>query len=147
MTQVSKRLLAKQMEEKVYETFWETIAKLNKKDEADLFFSNLFTSAERVNFIKRLSIGILLHRSYDWRQICDLLKVSPNTVAKVYSKLKGRGFKLFFEKVEREKGWVQFWKDLAKTYLTVTHGDKVARLGDEGVENIYFNNKNKKSLL
>ena len=31
MTQVSKRMLAKQMEKKVYETFWETIAKLNKK--------------------------------------------------------------------------------------------------------------------
>jgi len=30
--------------------------------------------------------------------------------------------------------------------LTVTHGDKVARLGDEGVERAYFPNK-KKSLL
>ena len=146
MTQVSKRLLAKQMEEKVYETFWEMIGKLNKKEEADLFFSDLFTSAERVNFIKRLSIGILLYKSYDWRQICDLLKVSPNTVAKIYSKLKGQGFKLFFEKVEKEKNWVQFWKDLAKIYLTITHGDKVARLGDEGVEKIYFSKK-KKSLL
>ena len=146
MTQVSKRLLAKQMEEKVYETFWETISKLNKKKETDLFFSDLFTKAERVNFVKRLSISILLYKSYDWRQICDLLKVSPNTVAKIYSKLKGQGFKLFFEKVENEKNWVQFWKDLAKTYLTVTHGDKVARLGDEGVENIYFKNK-KKFLL
>ena len=146
MTQVSKRLLAKQMEEKVYETFWETISKLNKKKETDLFFSDLFTKAERVNFVKRLSISILLYKSYDWRQICDLLKVSPNTVAKIYSKLKGQGFKLFFEKVEREKNWTQFWKDLAKTYLTVTHGDKVARLGDEGVENIYFKNK-KKFLL
>lgn len=147
MTQVSKRQLAKQMEKKVYETFWETIGKLNKKEEADLFFSDLFTKAERVNFVKRLSIGILLYKGYDWRQICDLLKVSPNTVAKIYSKLKGQGFKLFFEKVEKEKNWTQFWKDLAKTYLTVTHGDKVARLGDEGVENVYFNNKNKKSLL
>jgi len=146
MTQVSKRLLAKQMEEKVYETFWETITKLNKKDEADLFFSDLFTNAERVNFVKRLSIGIVLYKGYDWRQICDLLKVSPNTVAKVYSRLKGQGFKLLFEKVESEEGWTQFWKDLAKTYLTITHGDKVAKLGGEGIENIYFNKK-KKSLL
>jgi len=146
MTQVSKRLLAKQMEEKVYETFWETISKLNKKKETDLFFSDLFTKAERVNFVKRLSISILLYKSYDWRQICDLLKVSPNTVAKIYSKLQGQGFKLFFEKVESEKSWVQFWKDLAKTYLTITHGDREARLGDKGVEQVYFKDK-KKSLL
>ena len=82
MTQVSKRLLKKELEEKIYQTFWEVVAKLNKLDEANLFFSDLFTRAERINFIKRLSIVVLLYKGYDWRQICDLLKVSPNTVAK-----------------------------------------------------------------
>jgi len=146
MTQVSKRQLGKQMGEMVYATFWETTAKLTKPDEVDLFFSDLFTPAERVNFIKRLSIAVLLYKGYDWRQICDLLKVSPNTVAKVYSRLKGDGFKMFFAKVEKEENWRQFWKDLAKVYLVVTQGDKVARLGDEGVEQVYFRSK-KKSLL
>lgn len=146
MTQVSKRQLGRQMEELVYTTFWETTAKLSKKEEVDLFFTDLFTRAERVNFIKRLSIAVLLNKGYDWRQICDLLKVSPNTVAKVFLRLKGDGFKLFFEKVEREKNWGQFWKDLAKTYLLVTHPEKYGRLGDEGVEAIYFKRK-KKSLL
>src|SRR3989338_8385592 len=143
MTQVSKRQLGKQMEEMVYATFWETTAKLTKPDEVDLFFSDLFTPAERVNFIKRLSIAVLLYKGYDWRQICDLLKVSPNTVAKVYLRLNQAGFKMFFNKVEKEEGWRKFWKDLAKIYLVITHGDKVARLGDEGVERIYFRNKKK----
>src|SRR4030042_5845561 len=125
MTQISKRQLSKQMEEMVYATFWETTAKLTKPDEVDFFFSDLFTPAERINFIKRLSIAVLLYKGYDWRQICDLLKVSPNIIAKVHLRLKGQGFRIFFEKVEKEKGWVQFWKDLAKTYLTITHGDKV----------------------
>lgn len=146
MTQVSKRMLAEQMEEKVYETFWATIASLNKRDEANFFFTDLFTRAERVNFIKRLSIAVLLYKGNDWRQICDLLKVSPNTVAKVYLKLNGNGFKIFFEKVEKEKNWKQFWKDLAKTYIVITHGEKFARLGDDGIERLYFKRK-KKSLL
>src|SRR3989344_5447129 len=146
MTQVSKRLLKKELEEKIYQTFWEVVAKLNKLDEANLFFSDLFTRAERINFIKRLSIAVLLYKGYDWRQICDLLKVSPNTVAKMAAKLKGDGFKMFFAKVEKEENWRQFWKDLAKVYLVVTQGDKVARLGDEGVEQVYFRSK-KKSLL
>ena len=141
MTQVSKRQLGKQMEEMVYATFWETTAKLTKPDEVNLFFSDLFTPAERVNFIKRLSIAVLLYKGYDWRQICDLLKVSPNTVAKVYLRLRSDGFKVFFDKVEKEKSWQEFWKDLAKVYLTITRGDKVVRLGDEGVEHIYFKSK------
>lgn len=146
MTQVSKRQLGRQMEELVYGTFWETAARLNKKEEVDLFFTDLFTTAERVNFIKRLSIAVLLNKGYDWRQICDLLKVSPNTIAKVSGRLNGSGFRLFFEKVEREKNWGQFWKDLAKIYLLATHPEKYGRLGDEGVEAIYFKQKNKTLL-
>lgn len=146
MTQVSKRILARHMEEMVYATFWETIVKLTKSNEVDLFFSDLFTRAERVNFIKRLSIAVLLYRGYDWRQICDLLKVSPNTVAKMSIRLKGDGFKMLFEKVKKEENWREFWKDLAKTYLLVTHPEKYGRLGEEGVEAVYFKRK-KKSLL
>lgn len=134
------------MEELVYATFWETTAKLNKKENVQLFFTDLFTQAERVNFTKRLSIAVLLNKGYDWRQICDLLKVSPNTVAKVSLRLNGEGFKLFFEKVEREKNWSHFWKDLAKAYLLVTHPEKYARLGDEGINAVYFKRK-KKTLL
>ena len=141
MTQISKRQLSKQMEEMVYATFWETTAKLTKPDEVDFFFSDLFTPAERINFIKRLSIAVLLYKGYDWRQICDLLKVSPNTVAKISIRLKGSGFKMFFNKVEKEENWGQFWKNLAKIYLTMAHGDKVARLGEEEVERIYFPKK------
>src|SRR3989338_8646663 len=114
MTQVSKRLLKKELEEKIYQTFWEVVAKLNKLDEANLFFSDLFTRAERINFIKRLSIAVLLYKGYDWRQICDLLKVSPNTVAKVYLRKHGRGFYLFFRKVDEEESWKEFWKELGK---------------------------------
>ena len=146
MTQVSKRQLKKQMEEMVYVTFWETIAKLTKSNEVDLFFTDLFTYAERVNFIKRLSIAVLLYKGYDWHQICDLLKVSPNTVAKMSVKLKGDGFKMFFAKVEKEANWQEFWKDLAKTYLLVTHPERYGRLGEEGVDAIYFKKK-KRSLL
>ena len=71
------------------------------------------------------------------------MKVSDGTIAKMSSKIDSHGFKLFFAKLERDRKWQQFWKDLAKTYLTITHGDKVARLGDEGIEKIYFKKKSK----
>jgi len=146
MTQVSKRIMASRLQGKVDATFWETIVKIRKHDEASLFFSDLFTRAERVNFVKRLSIAVLLHKEYEWRQICDLLKVSPTTVAKIVMKMEREGFKLFFAKIDKDTEWREFWRELGKLYLTITHGDKVARLGDEGVEAVYFPKKNKTLL-
>ena len=146
MTQVSKRLMSSQLKDKVDRTFWETVVKTNKHEDAALFFSDLFTQAERVNFVKRLSIAVLLHKGYDWRSIGDLLKVSLTTIAKVAGKVDNKGFKLFFERIDKDENWREFWKELGKLYLTITHGDKVARLGNEGVEAVYFS-RTKKTLL
>ena len=146
MTQVSKRLMSSQLKDKVDRTFWETVVKTNKHEDAALFFSDLFTQAERVNFVKRLSIAVLLHKGYDWRSIGDLLKVSLTTIAKVAGKVDNKGFKLFFERIDKDENWREFWKELGKLYLTITHGDKVARLGNKGVEAIY-SPKKKKTLL
>src|SRR3989344_708001 len=146
MTQASKRIMAKRLEDKVGETFWEVVAKLNKKRETEIFFSELFSRVEKINFVKRLSIVVLLYKGFEWRQICDLLKVSPSTIGKMALKMQSNCFSLLFAKIEQEEDWRNFWKELGKLYLIVTHGDRVARLGDEGVENIYFKRK-KKSLL
>lgn len=146
MTQVSKRQLGKRLETEIYEAFWSTIAKLTDKRDVELFFGDLFTRAERINFAKRLSIAILLHKGYDWRSIRDLLKVSEGTIAKIASKRETVGFRVFFYKLEKDERWRKFWQDLAKTYLVITHGDRIARLGDEGVERVYFPRK-KKVLL
>ena len=145
MSQISKRKIEKNLENEVYDVFWSTIVKFTDKHESSLFFSDLFTPTERINFTKRLAISILLYKKYDWDTIKDLLKVSSGTIAKIATKIKSNGFKIFFNKLEKDKKWRQFWKDLAKTYLTITHGDKVARLGDEGIEKIYF--KKKKTIL
>jgi|SRR3989344_66353 len=143
MTQVSKRQLGKDLEHEVYDVFWSTIAKFTDKKESSQFFSDLFTATERINFAKRLSIAILLYKNYDWKAIKNMLKVSDGTIAKMSAKINSDGFKIFFNKLERDRKWNEFWKGLAKTYITITHGDKFARLGNEGVEKIYFKKKNK----
>jgi len=145
MTQVSKRQLGRDLENEVYDVFWSAIVKFTDKKESSLFFGDLFTSTERINFAKRLSIAILLYKNYDWKAIKNMLKVSDGTIAKMSSKINSEGFKIFFNKLEKDRKWNEFWKGLAKTYITIAHGDKVARLDDEGVERIYFTNK-KRSL-
>lgn len=146
MTQVSKKKLGIDLENEVYSIFWHTIARITKDKEVDDFFTDLFTRTERVNFTKRLAIAILLYKSYDWDSISDLLKVSLGTVAKISTKINSKGFQLFFKKLEQDANWRKFWEDLAKTYLLITHPDKYARLGDEGVERIYLG-KRKKPVL
>jgi len=141
MTQVSKKFLRREIEAKVYQTFWETIVKTNKTEEASAFFSEFFSKSEKVNFAKRLSIAVLLHKAYGWREISDMLKVSLTTVAKVATKKDSKGFKIFFDRVDKDEAWQAFWKDLAKTYLALTHPEKYARLGSEGVEAVYFGKK------
>ena len=146
MSQVSKRTLAKDLEDEIYSVFWNTIGKITKGEEINLFFTDLFTRTERVNFAKRLSIAILLHKGYQWEAIIDLLKVSNGTIAKIATKVKSSGFNLFFKKLEQDIKWQKFWEDLAKSYLLITHPDKYAKLGSEGVEKIYLG-KRKRSVL
>lgn len=146
MTQISKRQLSREIQGQVYDTFWGTLVKIAKKDEAESFFSEFFTKSEKVNFAKRLSVAILLYKNYDWRTIGDILKVSMGTIAKMNAKINSSGFKILFEKIEKEERWRKFWEDLAKTYLIVTRGHKLATLDKEGVERVYLG-KRKRRLL
>ncbi|MBI4037968.1 hypothetical protein HY382_02915 [Candidatus Curtissbacteria bacterium] len=142
MTQISKKIVKKDLETEINEIFWSTIARFNKKDEVTLFFSELFTYNERVNLAKRIAIAILLSKGYDWRSIKDLIKVSEGTIAKISARINSAGFKLLFKKLENDARWRMFWNDLVKTYLIATHPDKYARLGDEGVEKVILKKKN-----
>jgi len=146
MTQISKRQLARALEGEVYDAFWMSIVETSKKEEAEHFFGNFFTRTERVNFAKRLAIAILLYKGYDWRQIRDLIAVSLSTIGKVAAKVEEGSFKLFFEKLEKNEKWKRFWTDLAKAYFVVTHGDKVARFGDEWPNKLFLKNKTKTLL-
>ena len=130
MTQVSKKIVAKNLESEIYEIFWATITRFTKKDETILFFSELFTFAERVNLAKRIAIAILLSKGYNWRAVKELIKVSEGTISKISLKLNTQGFQLFFKKLESDSNWRAFWQDLAKTYLAATHPDKYSRLGE-----------------
>ena len=141
MTQVSKRFLRQEIEEKVYETFWETVVKMNKREETSMFFSEFFSRSEKVNFTKRLSIAILLHKGYEWRSISEILKVSPSTIAKMALKAGTKGFRIYFEKLDKDEAWREFWVDLGKTYVKLLHPEKGSRLDDDGIEKLYIGKK------
>jgi len=137
--------LTKQIENEVYRIFNSSIASFTKDAEVDLFLSDLFTKAERINFTKRLAIAILLNKGHDWIVISDLLKVSFGTIAKIRSRIDSHGFRLFFAKQESNAKRRMFWDDLIKSYLAITHPEKYAKLGTAGIETVIL--KKKKTRL
>ena len=105
MAQVSRYPLTKEVEERVFEILLKTIADLKKHQEIDEFLKDFLSPTERIMLAKRLTIAILLGKGYDYRQIREILKVTPGTIAAVNLKLKyaGKGYKKVVGKVLKEE--------------------------------------------
>lgn len=101
MAQVSRNILSKKVEQRIYEIFVEVIASVDKPEEIEYFLNDLLSPTEKVMLGKRLAIAYLLLKSYDQRSICNILKVSLSTVSRVSNNLqiKGQGYKGVINKV------------------------------------------------
>ncbi|MDO8486816.1 MAG: Trp family transcriptional regulator [Candidatus Curtissbacteria bacterium] len=144
MSQVSRRQLTKEIENKVFDSFWSVMANLKKKKEVSIFFSDFFTKTEKVNFAKRMSIAILLYKGYDYRSIRDILKVSVDTIGRVSSNIEDDGWRLFLKKLEQIEGWQKFWHDMELVLLRFTGGGRRAFKSDEELEAIIRSRKSRK---
>lgn len=143
MSQVSKKQVRKEIETKVFESFWTVIAKLTKKEEVAVFFSDFFSETERINFAKRVSIAVLLSKGYEYRAIRDILKVSTATIGKVALKIEDDGWKLFISKLEHVEEWQKFWHDMELLLWRFTGGGTRTFKSDEELEAIIRSQKRK----
>lgn len=107
MTKVSKRLLNKNLENRIFEVFIKTIVDLKDPDDVRNFINDLLSPVERIMLVKRLAIAILLTRGYTYQMIDDALKVSQPTIMKVSLGLKygvNNGYKKVVDNfLKREK--------------------------------------------
>jgi len=117
MPQVSKHKVTKDIEKRMYEVFWNSIAGLKKSKEVEEFFSELLTPTEKIMLAKRLSIAILLLKGYEYRSISGLLKVSYATISRVSGWLRysGEGYRKVVEKMLRREAWKEFLEGVEKT--------------------------------
>lgn len=114
MSQVSRRWLAKDVERRMFEVFWKSLADLKKPKEIQRFLYDLLSPTEQIMIAKRLAIAILLQKGYSYEAICDVLKVSPTTVGKISLWLKsfGEGFRMVAQRIIREEGFKAFLLDI-----------------------------------
>lgn len=119
MPQVSRFPLSPEIKARVMEVFYQVLADLRSPKEAEKFLDDLLTPTELTMLPKRLAIGILLAKEYDYRAISWILKVSAATVAKVAAWLKageGKYFKKVIERVLAREKLEEFLENVTNVY-------------------------------
>ena len=92
MTQVSRFPLRKEIEERIYDVFLESIGMVRSRSEVVSLIDDLLSPTEKTMLAKRLSIALLLAKNYDQRTISKTLKVGLETVNKVNRSMRsGKG--------------------------------------------------------
>lgn len=96
MSQVSKRPLSKNLEEKLFSLFFRSLAKLSNTSDMQLFLFDLLGPVERTMLAKRFGIALLLAKGHTYETIKEALHVSQETIARVNISLnyQGNGYKM-----------------------------------------------------
>lgn len=145
MPLVSKRILSKDVEERISGTLLEAVSEVKGRSEVSSFVNDLLSPVERLMVGKRLAIAVLLVKGWDYGSIKDFLKVSNATVAKVSVILKvNHGYKMAIGKIIKTESGRLFWQDVAKFM------HRVGTVGDTFVDEELLNKKfgyKKKTIL
>ncbi len=67
---------------KVFAVFYEVVGKDRDREEFNNIFHELLSPAERIMIVKRIAVIYLLMKKIDYRNICEVLRVSNSTVSK-----------------------------------------------------------------
>lgn len=92
MAQVSRRIINKDLADRIFELFIKTVADFKRPSDVLNFIEDLLSPTEKVMLTKRLAIAILLSKGYTYEEIDQILKVSRPTIMTVSYFLKsGKG--------------------------------------------------------
>ena len=121
MTKVSKYLIKSEVQERMFEVFWKTIADLKTNVEVKGFFQELLTPTEQIMLAKRLAISILLAKKYTYEEIVDVLKVSPVTIGTIslWLKKEGKAFQKSINRILVQQKQEEFWDNLEKFFSNI----------------------------
>lgn len=112
MSQVSRRILAKKVQEKMFQLFFNSLARLTDPKDVQLFLFDFLSPPEQTMLAKRFAIAILLEKGYQYEAIKDILKVSQETIARVNMSLryKKAGYKKIVKKALQDEKIQEFFE-------------------------------------
>lgn len=116
MTQVSRKYLPKDTQQKLFELFFQALANIKNPQDIEKFLFSLLSPTEKTMLAKRLGIALLLAKGYNYETIKGVLKVSQETIARVNGVLNYRseGYEIVVRKAIRDEQLGEFLKDIVK---------------------------------
>jgi Trp operon repressor len=105
MTQISRYLVTKDIQKRMYEVFLDTLANVKSRNEVSEYIEDFLTPTEKVMLPKRLAIALLIIKGYDQRTIIQYLKVSFATITRISNTLKtsGYGYRRVIDKIIKDE--------------------------------------------
>ena len=116
MTQISRKYLPKNTQQKLFDLFFKALANIKNSSDIEKFLFSLLSPTEKTMLAKRLGIALLLARGYNYQTIKDVLKVSQETIARVNGVLSYRseGYEMVIKKALRNEMLGDFLKGMVK---------------------------------
>ena len=104
MPKVSKNLMTKDMDRKIWNTLVRVFREVKTDGEVEMLLNDLLTPSERIMFSKRLAIAFLLNEGKTHLEISKAIKVSFTTINLVSnSKLRGgNGYRYLIEALQKK---------------------------------------------
>lgn len=133
MTQISKYPLKKAVYQQISHVFDDAIVRLSTPEKVQQFISDFFTPTEKIMFIKRMAIFVMLAKGYSYKKISAILKVSPPTIAAAsrYYKYLGKGSRELVQAIIQDERMKDFWlmigEKITDELATVRKGSAVWR--------------------
>ncbi|MBI4033118.1 MAG: hypothetical protein HY377_01185 [Candidatus Blackburnbacteria bacterium] len=114
MTKVSKKVLDKDIEERMFEIFWEGVAGIKSPQEARKFLNSLISDIEHTMLAKRLGIALMLTKGFSYQEIENTLKVSSATIMSVgvRHKIGEGGLSPALKRIMRDEKVQDFWDNI-----------------------------------
>lgn len=133
MAKVSKRILDKELEQRVFELFVKTVIDLKNEQEVRNFLQDLLSPTEKIMLVKRLAIAILLTKGYTYDAIDNTLKVSRPTIMGVsyFLKYGNSGYQKAVDKIIRGQKKEEFADKIEELLLRMSLPKKEGSIGFE----------------
>lgn len=122
MGRISKRRIDPEIEERIFEIFWDYLATLRDLKDIHEFLISLLSFTEQVMIAKRLAIAVLLARGYNYEEIDQTLKVSKSTVGTVHKQILigAPGYKKAVDRILKKEKFENLWNILEEMPLKLS---------------------------
>lgn len=122
MGKVSKKIMDKDIEERMFEIFWRAFAGIKSSEEARKFWRSFISDVELLMLAKRLGIALMLTKGYSYQEIKDTLKVSSATIMSVAIRYRvgGRGLAPAVQRILKDEKSEDFMDNIEELLLIIT---------------------------